>query len=74
MSCPIVKPTFWIAPFQVTLEDPVVKILDEALGIRLGYHSDHTGQTFWTDAALLSDASIETVLLGPKGCGLQSPE
>ncbi|MCP4420333.1 MAG: acetylornithine deacetylase, partial [Chloroflexi bacterium] len=34
----------------------------------------HTGQTFWADAALLAEAEIETVLLGPIGQGLHSAE
>jgi acetylornithine deacetylase len=70
----MVEPTFWRAPFEVDAEAPIVKILDQALGARLGRHPAHTGQTFWTDAALLAGAGIETVLLGPKGCGLHSAE
>ncbi len=41
---------------------------------RLGHHPEHTGQTFWTDAALITDAGMETVLLGPTGYGLHSAE
>ena len=37
----------------------------------IGYHPEHTGQTLWTDTALLTEAGIETVMLGPKGCGLR---
>jgi len=69
-----VAPIFWRAPFEVDSEAPIVKILDKALRGRLGYHPVHTGQTFWTDAALLAEAGIETVLLGPKGYGLHSAE
>ncbi len=47
-----------------------MKLLDE----RLGHHPDHMGATFWTDAALISGAGMETVLLGPKGYGLHSAE
>ena len=69
-----VEPTFWRAPFEVDAEAPIVKILDQALGARIGRHPAHSGQTYWTDAALLVGAGIETVLLGPKGCGLHSAE
>jgi acetylornithine deacetylase len=40
----------------------------------VGQPLDHIGQTFWTDAALLADAGIETVILGPTGQGLHSAE
>ena len=33
-----------------------------------------TGASFWTDAALLSAAGTETVVLGPKGAGLHTTE
>ena len=41
---------------------------------RLGHTPTHTGQTFWTDAAILAAAGIETVLIGPTGDGLHSAE
>jgi len=69
-----VKPTFWREPFEVASDAKIVQILDQSLGNRIGHHPLHTGQTFWTDAALLSEAGIETVLLGPKGYGLHSAE
>lgn len=68
------KATFWREPFEVTSEARIVQIMDKALDERLGYHPGHTGQTFWTDAALIAEAGMETVLLGPKGCGLHSAE
>jgi acetylornithine deacetylase len=41
---------------------------------RLGSRPAHTGQSFWTDAAILSAAGIDTVLVGPIGHGLHSAE
>ncbi|MEN8171373.1 MAG: ArgE/DapE family deacylase [Chloroflexota bacterium] len=67
-----VKPTFWRHPFEAAPDTPIVETLDHALGNRLGHHPKHTGQTFWTDAALFADAGMETVLIGPKGKGLHS--
>ena len=49
-------------------------MMDKALDERLGQHPEHTGQTFWTDAALIADAGMETVILGPTGYGLHSTE
>ena len=40
----------------------------------MGQERPHMGATFWTDAALLAGAGIETVLIGPTGAGLHSDE
>jgi len=69
-----VKATFWREPFEVREDAEIVQIMDTALDGRLGHHPEHTGQTFWTDAALIADAGAETVLLGPVGYGLHSAE
>jgi len=69
-----VQPTFWRAPFEVASDAPIIKTLDDVLGNRLGHRPEHTGQTFWTDAALFAGAGMEAVLLGPKGYGLHSAE
>jgi len=69
-----VKATFWREPFEVREEAEIVRVVDKILGERLGHHPEHSGQTFWTDAALISDAGAETVLLGPAGYGLHSAE
>lgn len=69
-----IKCSLWREPFEVTREAEIVQIVDKILDARLGHHPEHTGQTFWTDAALFADAGMETVLLGPKGDGLHSAE
>lgn len=69
-----VRPTFWRQPFEIDADAPIVRSLENALVAHLGREPPHTGQTFWTDAALLADAGIETVLLGPTGYGLHSAE
>jgi acetylornithine deacetylase len=69
-----VKPTFERDPFEVNLDASIVQILDQVIETQLGRKSAHTGQTFWTDAALLAEAGMETVLLGPTGYGLHSAE
>ena len=69
-----VRPTFWRQPFEIDADAPIVRSLENALVAHLGGQPLHTGQTFWTDAALLADAGIETVLLGPTGYGLHSAE
>jgi acetylornithine deacetylase len=69
-----VKATFWREPFEVKEDAEIVQILDKVLDEHLGHHPEHTGQTFWTDAALLADAGMETAILGPTGYGLHSAE
>lgn len=69
-----VKPTFQREPFEVGADARIVQTLDQVMETRSGHKSPHTGQTFWTDAALLAEAGMETVLLGPKGYGLHSAE
>ena len=69
-----VKVAFWRKPFEIRPDASIVQIVDKIVDERLGYHPEHTGQSFWTDAALTSDAGMETMLLGPKGDGLHSAE
>lgn len=52
----------------------IVGTTEAALMKHLGSTSEHIGVPFWTDAALLAEAGIETILLGPKGDGLHSAE
>jgi acetylornithine deacetylase len=67
-----VKPTFTREPFEVAADTRIVETLERAVTGRMGRVPGHTGQSFWTDAALLAAAGMETVLLGPTGCGLHS--
>jgi len=69
-----VRPAFWRAPFENSVDAPIVQSLERAMTDYLGSEPVHTGQTFWTDAAILADAGIDTVLIGPKGYGLHSAE
>jgi acetylornithine deacetylase len=68
------KATFRRDPFEISAEAPIAKTVERAIAQRLGRKPAHTGQTFWTDAALLAGAGIDTVLLGPIGQGLHSVE
>lgn len=69
-----VKPTFLREPFAVAAEAPIVQTVEQAATNHLGAPPTHMGQTFWTDAALLAAAGIETVIIGPTGAGLHSAE
>ncbi len=62
------------APFETPADTPLAVAADAALTRALDATPEHTGQTFWTDAALLAAAGIDTVLIGPRGEGLHSDE
>jgi acetylornithine deacetylase len=62
------------APFGIDEDAPIVQTVARHLSQRLGRTPAHVGAPFWTDAALLAEAGIDTVLLGPTGQGLHSAE
>ena len=68
------KPFFQRQPFEVGADVAIVRTLEAAASNRLGRPPAHIGQSFWTDAALLAEAGMETVLIGPAGDGLHSAE
>jgi acetylornithine deacetylase/succinyl-diaminopimelate desuccinylase-like protein len=51
-------------PFEVPTDEEVVRLLKEQLS-----EGDVIGVPFWTDAALLQEAGIPTVVFGPAGEG-----
>jgi acetylornithine deacetylase len=67
-----VKTVFQRSPFEVGKDAQIVQALESVMADRIGETPTHTGQSFWTDAAILADAEIETVLIGPTGAGLHS--
>jgi acetylornithine deacetylase len=69
-----IRVTFDRDPFEVSADAAIVQALDSAAATRLGAGRPHTGATFWTDAAILAAAGMETVLFGPTGAGLHSAE
>jgi acetylornithine deacetylase len=66
--------TFARFPFEIGAGAPIVQTVSQAVTAVLGQPPAHIGQTFWTDAALLAEAGVETVILGPTGRGLHSAE
>jgi len=70
----IVKAKFERDPFEIESDAPIIAVLEGVISRKEGLEPVHTGQSFWTDAALLSSAGIDTVLFGPKGGGLHSEE
>ncbi len=61
-------------PFEVAPDAPLVQIVEQAATDVLGQAPRHIGETFWADAAFLSTAGIETLMIGPKGGGAHAHE
>lgn len=69
-----VEATFVREPFAIEENAEIVQTVAQSAQDVLGTPIKQIGQTFWTDAALLADSGIETVIIGPKGAGLHSAE
>jgi acetylornithine deacetylase len=65
--------TFARDPYEVSAGSDVVVLLEQAAR-GAGCRSRRVGMTFWTDAAILGQAGIPSVLFGPGGAGLHSSE
>lgn len=59
-------------PLETPRDAAIVQTLARAAGSVLGHEAPFGTQSFWTDAALLSEAGIPSVLFGPGGAGLHS--
>jgi acetylornithine deacetylase len=57
--------------YQVDPNHRLPSAISSSLGA-LGLNAEATGMSFWTDAAILADAGIPSVLFGPGGAGLHS--
>ena len=67
-----VRPFFARRPFEVSADAAIVKTLADAATTVLGRAPSFVGDSPWMDAALLSAAGIETVVMGPVGAGEHS--
>ena len=65
---------FHRAPLDVPADIALADAVRNAGRDVLGSAPPDAGQTYWTDAGLLADAGIETVVLGPIGAGLHTTE
>ena len=61
------------SPYETPAGHPLITMLVEFARAR-GVQSAPVGMSFWTDAGILGDAGIPSVLYGPGGAGLHSVE
>ena len=61
-------------PFVVEAEAEIVQAVTKTMTARFGHPPVRVGAPFWTDAAILAQAGIPSVVVGPTGQGLHSAE
>ncbi|MGW9631463.1 M20/M25/M40 family metallo-hydrolase [Agromyces sp. NPDC055520] len=61
-------------PFAVDQDAPIVRIVAEQIEVVTGEPATTRGEPFWTDCALIADASIPAVLFGVDGGGAHAAE
>lgn len=69
-----VRPFFAREPFEVSPDAAIVRAIANASAEVQGLPPAFVGDTPWMDAALLAEAGIETVVMGPTGAGEHSAE
>lgn len=62
------------SPFETLPERAIVRAVAEAARSVRGRPPRYVGETPWMDAALLHDAGVETVVIGPAGAGAHAVE
>jgi acetylornithine deacetylase len=65
------KYLFGRPPYETPANHPLPKLIEEAVAEQ-GRKPERGGTTFWTDAAVLGQAGIPSVVFGPGGAGLHS--
>ena len=61
-------------PFYTSPEAELVSVVEAATSAILGQTPTRIGQPFWADTALLAEAGVETVMIGPRGAGAHAKE
>jgi acetylornithine deacetylase len=69
-----VKPFFQRPQFKESSNSEIVKTAETVLNNHFKKPCRFEGAKYWTDAALLSEAGMETLILGPVGNGLHETE
>jgi acetylornithine deacetylase len=64
------RPMFARSPYEVAASHPLVKAMQQASPAA----TEPIGMSFWTDASVLGDAGIPSLLFGPIGAGLHGME
>jgi acetylornithine deacetylase len=60
--------------FEVSPDAEIVRAVRDAAARHLGRTPAFIGKPFWMDSAILADAGVETVIIGPKGGGAHTAD
>jgi acetylornithine deacetylase/succinyl-diaminopimelate desuccinylase-like protein len=66
------RSTFERLPYFIARDDPFVQLVAKHTAKATGTVAIVKGETYWTDLALLGEAGIPGLILGPKGYGLHA--
>jgi len=69
-----VKQGFGRQAFEVSSDAAIVQTVVDACQQQLGAPPELYGELWWMDSALLAQAGVETVIIGPKGAGAHADE
>lgn len=61
------------SPFEIATDSRIVQLLSTAVEAETGSRPVLNGAPYWTDAALIADAGIPTILFGPAGGAIHQP-
>ncbi|HEX8317356.1 M20/M25/M40 family metallo-hydrolase [Longimicrobium sp.] len=69
-----VRPLLTRGPWAARDDSPIAAAVESASVAVLGHAPVRTGAPYWMDAALMGDAGIDAVVLGPTGAGAHATE
>jgi acetylornithine deacetylase len=69
-----VRPLLTRGPWAARDDSPIAAAVESAAVAVLGHAPARTGAPYWMDAALMGDAGIDAVVLGPTGAGAHAAE
>lgn len=61
-------------PYEIDANAPIVRTVHDATAHVLGAPTEIYGEVWWMDSALLGEAGIDTVIIGPAGDGIHTDE
>ena len=69
-----VRPTLSRGGFEIRRDAPIVRTVLGAAAAVLGAEPETIGEPYWMDTALMADAGIDVVVIGPAGAGAHAEE